>query len=53
MALGKPFRIHTLLAPEKYSVLLTHRNKETALLFEANIVAELSMLTDIKWNHCR
>jgi hypothetical protein len=41
MALGKPFRISTLLGANKCSVLLKHRNKEDALLFDSNVVAQL------------
>ncbi|XP_021962271.1 synaptojanin-1 isoform X2 [Folsomia candida] len=42
MALGKPFRVASLQAPHKFSIILRHRNKDDALLFESNAVAQLS-----------
>ncbi|CAG7722785.1 unnamed protein product [Allacma fusca] len=44
MALGKPFRVHGLCSGlgEKFSILLTHRNKDEALLFESNAVAQIT-----------
>lgn len=44
MALGKPYRILCLNAPEKFSIILKHRNKEDALLFESFAVAQISKL---------
>lgn len=49
MALGKPFRVASLTAPNKFSIILRHRNKDDALLFESNAVAQLCKITDYIW----
>ncbi|ODN00591.1 Synaptojanin-1 [Orchesella cincta] len=42
MALGKPYRVLCLNTPEKFSIILKHRNKDDALLFESYAVAQIS-----------